>query len=110
VPVHAMKVYDAAVQIFSFLISALDRGEWLRSLSGHLITGKSDPGTHLIWGLVVARVSQDVLSHCTTRSFTSYSSPIIYDYQITGNVIRGTFTATYEEVEKREYIFAGHIW
>jgi hypothetical protein len=56
---------------------------------------------------MVARASQDVLSHCTTRRFISYSSPIIYDYQIMGNVIRAAFSATYEEVEKREYIFAG---
>jgi hypothetical protein len=46
--VHAMKVYDAEVQIFSFLTSALDSGEWLGSLSGHLTPGKSAPGTHLI--------------------------------------------------------------
>ena len=45
---HAMKVYDAEVQIFSFLTSALDRGEWLGSFSGHLIHGKRAPSTHLI--------------------------------------------------------------
>jgi len=46
--VHATKVYDAEVQIFSFLTLALDRREWLGSLSGYLILGKSAPGTHLI--------------------------------------------------------------
>jgi hypothetical protein len=46
--VYAMKIYDTEVQIFSFLTSALDRGEWLVSLSGHLTPGKSAPGTHLI--------------------------------------------------------------
>jgi len=49
------------VEIYAFLTSALDGGEWLGSYSGHFTPGVRTPGTHWIGGRVGPRARLDRL-------------------------------------------------